>query len=170
MAAGEPFVARFSPLLLFFWLALSAAMALLALKTVGPVLGSPALVFFGGIAAAHAIRLFDRRPQVIIDGGGLYIRSHGEKRIALRSIKSLHADWGRLSVTVHKPAMYPIERFHRRMIYRVNGSAARGFFGDAWIFTMFLDQPQTAIVEAIRAHRPQTEFERQLEERIAGTR
>lgn len=168
MGAGEPFVARYSPVLLFAWAALSAAMALLALKTVGPVLGSPALVFFGGIAAVHAVRLFDRRPQVIIDGGGLYIRSHGEKRIALRSIKSLHADWGRLSVTVHKPAMYPIESRHRRLIYRVNGSAARGFFGDAWIFTSLLDQPQSAFPEAIAAHRPKTEFEKSLAATIAA--
>jgi hypothetical protein len=145
-------------------------MAALSLNALGLLLGSVGALFFGGFAAVHTLRLFDRRPQVIIDRHGIYVRSHGDKRIAPRSIKGLHTDMGRLSLTLHKPAKYPIETRHRQFIYRINGSAAREFFGDVWIWTNMLDQPQSAFIEALAAHRPQTDFEKQLAQTIAANR
>lgn len=174
--APEPFVARFSIPKLIAWAILCWAIAALCLPIAVGGLASGALaglplglvgligvLFFGGIAAAHTIRLFDRRPQVIIDASGLYVRSHGDTRIALRSIRGMHTDLGRLSLTLHKPAKYPIERRHRRLIYRINGSAARGFFGDVWIWSNQLDHPRDAFAAALAAHRPKTDFERQLD-------
>jgi hypothetical protein len=168
--APEPFVARFSIPKLVVWAALSGGMAGLSLMmasatsdTFGLVIGGIGVAFFGSIAAVHVARLFDRRPQVMIDGNGLYVRSHGDTRIPLRSIKGLHTDMGRLSLGLYKPAKYPIERWHRRLIYRINGSAARGFFGDVWIWSNQLDHPRDAFLEAIAAHRPKTDFERQLD-------
>lgn len=119
-------------------------------------------LMFGFIAAVHIRRVFDRREQVVIDARELYVRAHGETRIALRSIKGIAQDMGRLSLTLHKPSKYPIETRHRRMIYRLNGPLAKGFFGDVWIWTNQLDQPPAAFVDAIRAHRPSSEFERKL--------
>ena len=127
-------------------------------------LGGAGLLFFGGIAAIHALRLFDRRPQVLIDRNGLYVRAHGEKRIGLRAIKRVSTDTlGQIGLTLHAPAKYPIETRRRQIIYRINGSAARGFFGDAWIRTNVLDRSQAAVLEAIASHRPKTDFERQLD-------
>lgn len=181
--APEAFVARFSIPKLLLWAILSAGMAMMCFPVALSGLASGALVglalgltgavgvlFFGGIAAVHSLRLFDRRAQVIIDGHGLYVRSHGAGRIALRSIKGMKRDVGRLSLGLHKPAKYPIETRHRRFIYRLNGSAAQGFFGDVWIWTNMLDQPQAAFADAIMAHRPMTEFEKQLAETIAANR
>ncbi|WP_086737811.1 STM3941 family protein [Erythrobacter colymbi] len=180
-SAPEPFVARYSVPKLLVWIIGPGGMALLGWVFAAPALRGGNLVvaaacalgvlFFGGIAAMHALRLFDRRPQMVIDGQGLYVRSHGETRIPLRSIKSVHSDSiGQISMTLHKPAKYPIETRHRRFIYRINGSAARGFFGDVWVRTSVLDCSQDALLGAMAAHRPMTEFEKQLEERIAASR
>lgn len=174
--APEPFVARYSIPMLLLWAIPSAGMAALCFPiaigglasgtVAGFVLGlagTVGLAFFGLIGAVQLLRLFDRRAQVIVDKRGLFVRSHGEKVIGLRSIKGVHPDMGRLSLTLHKPAKYPIERPHRRFIYRINGSAARGFFGDVWIWSNLLDQPRDAFVAALAAHRPKTDFERQLD-------
>jgi hypothetical protein len=168
--AAEPFAARYSRLKLIGWTGASGSMAALALTIaggnsgmIGLVLGALGVIFFGGIAAVHAVRLFDRRAQVIIDSDGLYVRSHGEKRIPLRSIKGLHTDLGRVGLTLHKPGKYPIETRHRRFIYRINGSAAREFFGDVWIWSNQLDQPRDVFLKAIAAHRPKTDFQRKLD-------
>jgi len=182
-SAPEPFVARFSVPKLLAWAIPSAGMAALCFpfavgglasgKVAGIVLGlagAMGLLFFGLIAAVQAARLFDRREQVVIDSGGLTVRSHGAGRIALRSIKGMKQDMGRLSLYLHKPAKHPIETRHRRFIYRINGSAAREFFGDVWIWSNQLDQPLAAFVDAIAAHRPQTDFEKQLAETIAINR
>ncbi len=163
-------MARFSRLKLIVWAGFSGGMAALSLYTLGFVLGSAGALFFGGFATVHTLRLFDRRPQVIIDRHGVYVRSHGDKRIALRSIKGLHTDSGRLSLTLHKPAKYPIESRHRRFIFRINGNAARGFFGDVWIWTNMLDQPQAAFAEALAGHCPQTAFEKLLAATNAANR
>lgn len=180
-SAPEPFVARYSVPKLLVWIIGPGGMALLGWVFAAPALRGGNLIvaaacvlgvlFFGGIAAVHTRRLFDRRPQVMIDASGLYVRSHGETRIVLRSIKSVHADsMGQISMTLYKPAKYPIETRHRRFLYRINGSAARGFFGDVWVRTSVLDCSQGALLGAMAAHRPMTEFERQLEERIAANR
>lgn len=173
--AAEPFVARYSLPKLAGWAAASGLMAGLGLAMAlgntgagGVLLGAVGMLFFGGIAAVHVVRLFDRRAQVIIDSNGLYVRSHGEKRIALRSIRTMRTDMmsrsmTRLSIFLFKPAKHPIETRHRRFIYRINGSGARAFFGDVWIWATHLDQPIDAIIDAIGAHRPMTEFEKQLE-------
>ncbi len=173
-SAPEPFVARYSLLKLFLWFGASGGMAALALAmatgksgTIGLVIGAVGVIFFGGIAAVHLVRLFDRRAQVIIDSDGLYVRSHGEKRIPLRAIKTMRTDvissrMARLSIFLHKPAKHPIATRHRRFIYRINGGGAREFFGDVWIWTTHLDQPIDSIIRAIWAHHPMTEFEKQV--------
>jgi len=173
-SAPEPFVARFSIPRLLVWFALSGGMgagslfmAVTGTSTFTLLVGGAGMVFFGGIAAILALRLFDRRPQVLIDSKGLYVRSHGEKRIALRSIETMRTDqlspdMIKLAIFLFKPAKYPIETRHRRFIWRLNGGAAREFFGDVWIWTTHLDQPAGAIIRAIWAHRPATEFERRL--------
>jgi hypothetical protein len=170
--AAEAFVARYSVPKLLGWFAASAGMAGLGLGVVVGALGAHGVIetaagtlgvlFFGGIAAVHAARLFNRREQVIIDSRGVFVRSHSDTWIAVRSIKSLHLDVGRVSLTLHKPDKYPIKTRHRRLIYRLNGSAARGFFGDVWIWSNVLDQPTEAFVAAIQAHRPTTAFEQQM--------
>jgi hypothetical protein len=177
-AAAEPFVARYSIPKLLGWSFAALAMAAACVAVVLGAFGAPGsaqmlagavgTVFFGGIGAVHARRLFDRRTQVEIDSRGVFVRSHGGKRIGLRSITGMHADMGRLSLTLHTPAKYPIETAHRRFIYRINGSAARGFFGDVWIWSNMLDQPTAAFTEAIRAHRPKTDFEKRIAETVAG--
>lgn len=173
-SAPDAFVARYSVPRLLVWVALSGGMAAAALfmaasgdGTLTLLVGGAGTLMFGGIAAILGFRLFDRRPQVIIDAGKLYVRSHGEKRIALRSIRTMRTDthgpdMTRLSIFLFKPAKYPIESRHRRFIYRINGSGAREFFGDVWIWTTHLDQPVDAVIRAIWAHRPATEFERRL--------
>jgi hypothetical protein len=174
-SAPEPFVACFSLPKLIGWIAVSGVFAAPCLLLVpglsgsagpgGVLIGLFGLIgslFFGGIAAVQALRLFDRRPQVVIHDGSIYVRPHGDMRIPLRSIKGVHTDAGRLSLTLHKPAKYPIESRHRRLIYRINGSAARGFFGDVWIWSNQLDHPRDAFLAAIAAHRPLTAFEQQL--------
>jgi hypothetical protein len=174
-------VARYSVPKLLGWAVLSGAMAALcapfaigglasgaAAALLLGLAGAIGLLFFGLIAVTQTLRLFDRRPQVIVDEHGLYVRAHGEKVIGLRSIKGQHRDAGRLSLTLYKPAKYPIERWHRRFIYRINGSAAREFFGDVWVWTNQIDRSQFAIMDAILAHRPQTDFERELADNIAA--
>lgn len=151
-------------------------MAVTGGSTFALLAGGTGVLFFGGIAAILALRLFDRRPQVIIDAEGLYVRSHGEKRIALRAIETMRTDqlspdMAKLAIFLFKPAKYPIETRHRRFIWRLNGGGAREFFGDVWIWTTHLDQPTGAVIRAIWAHRPSTEFERRmwaLEDRAPG--
>lgn len=182
-SAPETFVARYSVSKLLGWVALSGGMAAAGLfmavtggSTFALLAGGTGVLFFGGIAAILALRLFDRRPQVIIDAEGLYVRSHGEKRIALRAIETMRTDqlspdMAKLAIFLFKPAKYPIETRHRRFIWRLNGGGAREFFGDVWIWTTHLDQPTGAVIRAIWDHRPSTEFERRmwaLEDRAPG--
>ncbi len=167
-------MARYSVPRLLVWVALSAGMGAAGLfmaatggSTFTLLVGGAGAVFFGGIAAILALRLSDRRPQVIIDGKGLYVRSHGEKRIALRSIETMRTDqlspdMIKLAIFLFKPAKYPIETRHRRFIWKLNGGGAREFFGDVWIWTTHLDQPVDAVIRAIWAHRPATEFDRRM--------
>ncbi len=173
-SAPEAFVARFSVRKLLVWAALSGAMgaaglfmALSGESAITLLVGGAGTLFFGGIAAVLAARLFDRRPRVIIDKDGLYVRSHGETRIPLRAINTMRTDAHskdmiKLAIFLYTPAKYPIETRHRRFIWRINGSGARDFFGDVWIWTTHLDQPVDAVIRAIWAHRPATEFEKQL--------
>ncbi|MBU7581052.1 MAG: hypothetical protein KAF27_11395 [Porphyrobacter sp.] len=181
--APEPFAARFSIARLLLWAIPSAGLAVVcaplalggltsgkAAAFVIGLAGGAGLLFFGLIAVVQMLRLFDRRPQVIVDKRGVYVRSHGEKVIGLRSIKGLHRDAGRLGITLYKPSKYPIERRHRQFIWKINGSSARGFFGDVWIWTNMLDRTTPAIIEAILAHRPKTDFEREMDEIIAANR
>ncbi|UYV16349.1 STM3941 family protein [Porphyrobacter sp. ULC335] len=178
-SAPEPFAACFSIPKLIAWVAVSGGMAVLALlfllggasggQLFVLVLGGLGVLFFGGIAAVHAMRLFDRRPQVVLHDRSIYVRAHGEALIPLRSIKSVRTDGlGQISLILNKPAKYPIETRHRRFLYRLNGSAARGFFGDVWIRTNVLDCSRGALLDAMAEHRPMTEFEKRLAERIAA--
>lgn len=174
--APEPFVARYSVGKLIGWAAASGgmaagslAMALSGSGTGGRVLGALGVLLFGAIALVPAIRLFDRRAQVVIDERGLYVRAHGATRIALRSIRSMRTDvitpqMTMLCLYLHKPARYPIETRQRRFIRWLNGEAGtHAFFGDVWIWQTHLDQPVDAVIRAIWAHRPMTEFERRLD-------
>ena len=116
------------------WAALSGGMGLAGLfmaltggSTFALLVDRAGTLFFGGIAAILALRLFDRRPQVIIDKDGLYVRSHGERRIPLRAINTMGTDAHskdniKLAIFLFKPAKYPIETRHRRFIWRINGS------------------------------------------------
>lgn len=183
-SAPEPFAARFSVPKLIVWIAGSGMFAAPCLLLVpglsgsagpgGVLIGLFGLIgslFFGGIAAMHLLRLFDRRPQVVIHDRSIYVRSHGDMRIPLRSVKSIRTDsLGQISLTLHKPSKYPIATRHRRFIYRINGSAARGFFGDVWVRTSVLGCSQGALLDAMAEHRPLTDFEKQLEERIAAAK
>jgi hypothetical protein len=183
-SAPEPFTARFSLPRLLLWTIVPGAFAAPCLLLIPGLSGSAGLggvliglfglfgtLFFGGIAAIHALRLFDRRPQVVVHDRSIYVRSHGDKRIPLRSVRAVRTDSiGQISLILHKASKYPIETRHRRFIYRINGSAARGFFGDVWIRTSVLDCSQRALLDAMAEHRPQTDFEKQLEERIAAPR
>ena len=185
MADGAPdiLVARYSVPKLLGWAILSGAMAAACAPfaiggfaseaTIAPLLGLAGIIglaFFGLIAVVHALRLFDRREQVVVCAKGLYVRAHGEKVIGLRSIKGLHRDAGRLGVTLWKPSKYPLERRHRQWIWRVNGSHAREFFGDVWIWTNQMDRTTQEIFDSILAHRPKTDFEREMEELAAAHR
>ncbi len=185
MADGAPdiLVVRYSVPKLLGWAILSGAMAAACAPfaiggfasgaTIAPLLGLAGIVglaFFGLIAVVHTLRLFDRREQVVVSAKGLYVRAHGETVIGLRSIKGLHRDAGRLGVTLYKPSKYPLERRHRQWIWRINGSHARGFFGDVWIWTNQMDRTTQEIFDAILAHRPKTDFEREMEELAAAHR
>lgn len=176
-------MARYSVPKLLGWAFLSGAMAALcaplaisgfASRAAGGLVlglaGTIGVLFFGLIAMVHVLRLFDRNPQVVVSAKGLYVRAHGAKVIGLRSIKGLHRDMGRLGFTLYKPAKYPIERWHRRLIWRINGNSARGFFGDVWIWTNQMDRTTQDIIAAVLAHRPKTDFERELEGIIAANR
>lgn len=172
--ATEAFVAHYSLPKLLTWVALSGALAAASLSMaifgadmVLLLVGGAGAAMFGTIAAVLAVRLFDRGPQVIIDSSGLYVRSHGEKRIPLRAIKTMRTDahgpdMKRLCLILHLAGRYPIETRHRRFIYRINGAGAREFFGDVWIWSTHLDQPLDAIIRAIWAHRRATRHEKQL--------
>lgn len=165
-------MARYSVRKLLVWTALSGGMGAAGLfmavsggRTFTLLVGGAGVLFFGGIAAILALRLFDRRAQVIIDSKGLYVRSHGEQSIPLRAIKTMRTDdvsrdMTKLAIFLFKPAKYPIATRHRRFIWRINGSGAREWFGDVWIWTTHLDRPVDAIIRAIWAHRPATEFEK----------
>lgn len=183
-SAPEHFVACYSFAKLMLWAIIPSVFAAPCLLLIpglsgiaGPVgfliglFGLIGSLFFGGIAAVHTMRLFDRRPQVVIHAGSIYVRSHGDARIPLRSVKGIRTDsLGQIGFTLYKPSKYPIETRHRRFIYRINGSAARGFFGDVWVRTNVLDCSQDALLNAIAEHRPQTAFEKQLAETIAANR
>ncbi len=174
-SAPDPFVACYSVSRLLGWAALSGGMGAAGLfmavtggSTFALLVGGAGTLFFGGIAALLALRLFDRRPQVVIDAGSIYVRSHGDARIPLRSIRTMRTDvitptMTKLCLYLHKPGKYPIGTRHRRFIARINGEAGtRAFFGDVWIWQAHLDQPVDAIIRAIWAHRPATEFEKRM--------
>jgi hypothetical protein len=169
--APEAFVARYSVARLLVWVALSGGMGAAGLfvavrgaSAVTLLAGGAGALFFGGIAVLLAARLLDRRPQVIVDSNGLYVRSHGETRIALHAIETMRTDahsqdMVKLAIFLFEPASHPIETWHRQFIWRINGSGAREFFGDVWIWATHLDQPVEAVIRAIWAHFPATELE-----------
>lgn len=176
--AAAPFVARYSIPKLLGWIVMVAPFAAFsAVMLIGGVrgdhpfeaiLGTLGLMFFGGALLGLLCSLIDRRVQLRIDGDGLLLRAHSSQPIKLRSIRKAGLDSGRIMLFLHKPAKYPIEGRVRRFIYRINGSAARGFFGDAWIWTSHYDCSKDQIFAAINAHIVPTRFEQELAARIAG--
>jgi hypothetical protein len=175
--AAAPFEARYSIPKLLGWLLLAAPFAafsaiLLAGGLRGTslfvaILGAIGLLFFGGAVLGLLSRMVDRRVQLRIDDQGLLLRAHSLRPIPLRSIRKIGTDRGRIMLFLHKPAKYPIERALRRFIYRINGSQARSFFGDAWIWTAHYNASKAEVFMAIDAHIVPTKFERDLAARMA---
>lgn len=176
--AVAPFEARYSIPKLLGWLLLTGPFAafsavLLAGGLRGgslfvAVLGAVGLLFFGGAVLGLLSRMVDRRVQLRIDDQGLLLRAHSAHPIPLRSIRKIATDRGRIMLFLHKPARHPIEGRLRRFIYRINGSQARPFFGDAWIWTAHYNATKAEIFAAIDAHVVPTRFERDLAARIAA--
>lgn len=179
MSSGDPdsvapLEARYSLPKLAGWMLLAAPLAaasavmLTGGGTVAAILGGLGLLFFGGAIAAFLRCMMDRRVQLRIDGGGLLLRPHSTKVIPLRSVKRVGTDRGLIRLLLHKPSKYPIEGRVRRLIYRMNGSAARGFFGDVWIWSSHYDCSKQQVFSAINAHIVPTALERDLAARIAA--
>lgn len=176
--AVAPFEARYSIPKLLGWLLLAAPFAAFSAMLLAgglrggslfvAVLGAVGLLFFGGAVLGLLSRMVDRRVQLRIDDQGLLLRAHSARPIPLRSIRKIGTDSGRIMLFLHKPAKYPIERPLRRFIYRINGSQARPFFGDAWIWTAHYNASKAEIFAAIDAHIVPTKFERDLAARIAA--
>lgn len=174
----EQFVAHYSIAKLLYWILASGAMTATSIAFAmglfrasglfALTVGGFGTLFFGLVTVVFAIRCFDRQPQVLINSKGLTLRPHGIKPIKLRSIERMHIDFGRLSLFVFKPSKYPIERWHRKLIYRINGDGARAFFGDAWIWSSYLDCSLEELVSAIDEHRPKTEHEKKVAEIVAS--
>lgn len=177
-SAATPFEARYSIPKLLGWALLASPLAagsiwMLAGGIAGgsaltAIIGALGLLFFGGAMAAFLRCMIDRRVQLRIDGNGLLLRAHSAKVIPLRSIKRAGTDQGLIRLSLYKPSKFPIESKLRRLIYRMNGSAAKGFFGDAWIWTAHLNCSKQQVFTAINAHIVPTAFERDLAARIAA--
>lgn len=177
-SAVPPFEARYSIPKLLGWTLLAAPLAAFSavMLTQGladggiliAILGALGLLFFGGAIAAFLRSMFDRRVQLRIDGDGLLLRAHSAKVIPLRSIKRAGTDQGLIRLSLYKPSKFPIEGKLRCLIYRMNGSAAHGFFGDAWIWTWHLNCSKQQVFAAINAHIVPTAFERDLAALIAA--
>ena len=158
-SAATPFEARYSIPKLLGWTLLAAPLATFSavMLTQGladggfliAILGALGLLFFGGGMAA-------------------FLRAHSAKVIPLRSIKRVGTDQGLIWLLLYKPSRFPIEGRWRRLIYRINGTAAKGFFGDAWIWTAHLNCSKQQVFSAINAHIVPTAFERDLAARIAA--
>ena len=176
--AVPPFEARYSIPKLLGWTLLAAPLAafsavmltqgLAAGGILTAIIGALGLLFFGGAIAAFLRCMIDRRVQLRIDGDGLLLRAHSAKVIPLRSIKRAGTDQGLIRLLLYKPSKFPIEGRLRRLIYRMNGSAARGFFGDAWIWTAHLNCSKQQVFTAINAHIVPTQFEQDMAARIAA--
>lgn len=177
-SAAAPFEARYSIPKLLGWLLLAAPFAAFSAMLLAgglrggslfvAVLGAIGLLFFGGALLGLLRALIDRRVQLRIDGDGLLLRAHSARAIPLRSIRKAGLDSGRIMLFLHKPAKHPIEGRLRRFIYRINGSQARPFFGDAWIWTAHYNASKAEIFAAIDAHIVPTRFERDLAARVAA--
>ena len=173
-SAATPFEARYSIPKLLVWVLVAApfaafsAVMLTSGSMVAATIGGLGLLFFGGAIAAYLRCMVDRRVQLRIDGDGLLLRADSAKVIPLRSIKRAGIDQGLIWLQLYKPSKYPIEGKLRRLIYRMNGSAARGFFGDAWIWTWHLDCSKQQVFSAINAHIVPTQFEQDMAARIAA--
>ena len=140
------------------WYLMSADSAppvvLTALAIVGGlVFGIPALLFLGCA--------FDRSVQLRIEDNELLLKPHSSKPINLRSIKHFRIDGRMLKLLLYKPSKYPIEGRWRRFLFRINGSGARSYFGDAWIMTQLYDCNLGQVFDAVNAHIELTEFEKE---------
>lgn len=175
-APAAPFEARYSIIKMLVWALLASPMAAGAVwilwrsaalgDPVGMGIGGLGTAFFGGVLLAFLRCAADRRVQLRIDGSGLYLRPHSARTIPLRSIKGVALATGMVRLRFYKAAKFPIESRLRRFIYRINGSAASDFFGDAWIWTAHYNCTWQQIMDAINVHTVPTKFQRQLAERI----
>lgn len=171
MSAHEPFEARYSLPKMLGWTALATGMVALSfpasgstnsLYSLGGWLG---IAFFGTALLSFLTKLFDRRVQLQIADNSFFLRPHSSQRISLRSIKRFGIRDRRVIFFFYKPSKYPIESPLRRVVYKLNGSQARDFFGDAWMWTAFYDCTADDIMDAVNAHIELTEFEKDLVER-----
>ena len=153
------------------WTGLAAGMLALSVPASGSTNGLYALggllgiAFFGTALLVFLPKLFDRRVQLQIADNTFFLRPHSNRRISLRSIKSFGIREGRVIFFFYKPSKYPIEKPLRRFIYRVNGSLAREYFGDAWMWTSQYDCTAGEIMDGVNAHIELTAFEKDLLER-----
>ncbi|MFN3517135.1 MAG: hypothetical protein ACK4YM_08250 [Novosphingobium sp.] len=167
-APAPPFEARYSILKMLGWALLALPMvaggvwmlwrAIELGDPLGIGFGSLGTLFFGGALLAFLRCAADRRVQLRIDGAGMYLRPHSDQTIPLRSIRYVTVATGQVRLRLYKPSKFPIQIRLRRFIYRINGSAAREYFSDAWVWTAHYDCTWPQIMEAIDAHNVPTEF------------
>jgi hypothetical protein len=170
------FEARYSVVKMAGWLLLTTPLlvgalgmawgGLMAGHALTALIGILGTAFFG-MAALGVLRcLIDRRVQLRVDAKGLYLRPHSDKVIPLRSIRGFTVATGMLKLRFYKPSKFPIESRWRRFVYRINGSFAPEYFGNAWIWTWHFDCNWKQINDAINAHVVPTAFEQDLAARM----
>ena len=169
--APAPFEARYSVPKMLGWCALAAVLFGLSflaagssnsLFALGGWLGIP---FFGAALTVFLTKLFDRRVQLQIADNTFFLRPHSERRISLRSIRNFRILDRRIVFLFYKPSKYPIEKPLRRLVYKINGSQAREYFGDAWMWTSQYDRTAGEIMDGVNAHIELTDFEKDMLER-----
>jgi hypothetical protein len=119
----------------------------------------PIALFLIYATALTARRLFDRRPQIVVDREGIFLRRWSERIIPWTAIKSIRAVKHRLPRTIffyqrficldlHDPVLYP--RTTSRILSFGNGWDYG--LGDITMIAVGLDQEYPELMAAIRPH------------------
>ncbi|MEL6238904.1 MAG: hypothetical protein AAFQ90_09970 [Pseudomonadota bacterium] len=180
---GEPLVARYSRAKLSAYLFAAALLVSLGLGLLAHMIitSNPAVWIIGPLVSLSVLpfsaacvillcKVFDRRVQLRVDGEGFAIRGHSAKTIHHRAIIGVKTRNGLVALQLQKAANFPIENRHRRLIWRLNGPGAEGYFGDAWVWTSQLDCTPADVLNAIHDFRPLTDWEREMRERGLSAR